>query len=89
MKSLLPTVAILLLGISIIPAQKTETTIKECKISIDRKVKYKLVSIGTGIREPYITGLRIVVKEPFYNSADMIQLTKSVFRNSGKVVRNG
>lgn len=59
-------------------AQGNSTPIKECKVSSAKNVKYKLISIGKAIRKPYITGLRIVVKDKFFTKDSMVQLAKII-----------
>lgn len=59
-------------------AQENAKEIKECKVKSKEKIKYKLISIGRSIREPFITGLRIVVKDKYYNKEDMTQLSKII-----------
>ena len=50
------------------------TKIKECKVEHKTSVKYKLISAGRTIREPIITGLRIVVNGKHFNKDEMVQL---------------
>ena len=69
---------ILIFSFRTISAQENATPIKECKVSLKEEVKYKLISIGRTVGEPYITGLRIVVKDKYFNKDDMVQLTKII-----------
>lgn len=59
-------------------AQENATSIKECKVKSQEKIKYKLISIGRSIREPFVVGLRIVLKDKYFNKDNMIQLTKII-----------
>lgn len=56
-------------------AQERGEKIRECKVSYKPRVNYKLVSVGRTIREPIVTGLRIVLEPKDFKEEKLVQLT--------------
>lgn len=54
-----------------VAAQDKSRPIKKCRVQTKNDGEYKLISISRTIREPIVTGLRIVVKDSDFNTADM------------------
>ena len=57
---------------------QTETTAERCTSNSDDHVKFRIVSVDRGIREPFVLELRIVLKSDDFNRTFMVRLAKTI-----------
>lgn len=69
---------ILIVCLPTISGQTNDQRIIECKVSTRPLVKYKLVSIGRGIGKAPLLGLRIVVRDKYFNKNHMLLLVRQI-----------
>jgi hypothetical protein len=59
-----------------VSAQQVET--KECIDSSKKKTPFRVISVGRSMGPDVITGIRVVVKQRYYNRDDMLQLAQNI-----------